>query len=227
MLRRAVELGAMEQAPGAEVELVDVAVLEQAAAEVGVPPDAVRRAAAELWAGALAPAPARWEVDQRVLVLGPDQAMDRAARLLRSQLFELRRTEPGKARWRRRADRSARWQRSFDFGGRVKLSVVEVVDVSAVPIPGDRPGALVRVAAQPVDRRPLVAAGGAVPAAAVFAGGALTAAVTGHDAFLVAGAAAGAMAGGMGLGVVGSWYRRQRRLVAELLGWLLDRIAAG
>ncbi|HET7489403.1 MAG TPA: hypothetical protein VFJ85_15860 [Acidimicrobiales bacterium] len=226
VLRRAVELGALEQPADADAALVDVGVLEQAAAEVGVPPDAVRRAAAELWAGALAPAPARLAVDQRVLPLTAEQALDRAGRVLRKQLFELRRSEAGRARWRRRVDRGARWQRSFDFGGRVKLSSVEVVTVSAVPI-GGAPGSLLRVEAEPVDRRLVVASGTALPAGFVFAGGAFTALLTGNDAFLVAGAAAGAVAGGLGLGVTASWYRRRRLLVDELMGWLLDRVETG
>ncbi|MDP9388202.1 MAG: hypothetical protein M3Q48_09920, partial [Actinomycetota bacterium] len=79
VLRRAVALDAGLVAP-AGADMIEVGVLEQAATEAGVSPDAVRQAVAELRAGALVPvtgasAPAtsgrlmgpRVAADQRVL----------------------------------------------------------------------------------------------------------------------------------------------------------------
>jgi hypothetical protein len=104
-------------------------------------------------------------------------------------------------------------QRALDLTGRVKLSSVAAITVTAVPIagagrgvdsegtgvPGPSLPSLVRVEADLANLRPVVAAGAAVPTGLAWAGGA-------------------------GLAVGRSWYRRQHRQVAELLGWLLDQV---
>lgn len=254
VLRRAVELDAGDPTVPSGSELIEVGTLEQAAAEVGLSPDAVRQAVAELRVGALAagpgrpaPAPARRLVgppvaaDQRVLTLTPEQALDRAGHALRRQLFELRRSEGGRALWRRRTDIASSVQRILDVTGRIKFSSVGSISVTAVPLPGGgraaavattvregrrsaAPLSLVRVEADLANLRPVVAAGAAVPAGVTLTAGTLISLLTGDLAFVVATGAGGVAAGGVGLGVARAWYRRQYGEVAELLGWLLDQV---
>lgn len=253
VLRRAVELDAGELEAPAGDGLIEVGILEQAAAEVGLSAGAVRQAVAELRAGALDPLAGasaratsgrlvgpRVATEQRVLALTPEQALERAGHALRRQLFELRRADAGRALWRRRSDIAASVQRVLDVTGRIKFSWVDVITVTAVPFAASGPRAdavatattrlsaplpsLVRVEADLANLRPVVAAGAAVPAGVMWAGGTLVALTTGDPIFLVAGGPGGVAAGGAALAIGRSWYRRHHRDVAELLGWLLDQV---
>lgn len=237
VLRRAVALDAGLVAP-AGADMIEVGVLEQAATEAGVSPDAVRQAVAELRAGALVPvtgasAPGtsrrlmgpRVAADQRVLGLVPEQALDRAGHALQRQLFELRRADTTRALWRRRTDIAASIQRVVDLTGRIKFSSVDAIMVTAVPVGSGGPGAsLVRVEADLANLRSVVAASAAVPAGIAWAGGTVVTLATGEPMVLAAASAGGMAAGGVGLSVGRAWYRRQHRQVGELLGWLLDQI---
>ncbi|MGH9244437.1 MAG: hypothetical protein ACRD29_09000 [Acidimicrobiales bacterium] len=237
VLRRAAELeGEGSPGDGSQTDRIDLTAVEQAAAEVGLSPAAVKRAYAELQVGSLGAqqAIARTEggiigpaavAEQRVVHLSPDEVRARAGRFLQRQTFELRRSNPEFSLWRRRSDVAASVRRAFDFSKRIKLTqpraitvhLTEVVDLA------DQPATLVRVEADlgHIKAGTAVATVG-TPTAVAAAGGVLGVLFSNDPAWVMA-AAGGwvpVTAGAVGLGRF--LYGRERRKVAELLASFLD-----
>lgn len=155
----------------------DVARLVEVGEEVGIHPEAVRRAAAEVRLGAAGdavPAPAVRTV--RIVPAGPAAAQEQLAAWLREQLFEALRDRPGLVVAGRRDDEDARRRRRRDDGHRYRLGAVSRIAVAVAAVPGG--GSALRVEAQLAAgrlRRAVVsgtaaAAGGLLLAGAVAAG---------------------------------------------------------
>lgn len=163
VLRRATELDGQAHAGRSGI---DLALIEEAAVEAGLSRESVRRAVAELRAGALALddadagstrsglGPATLTVSR--CVPGPVQAVDDILRrFLHKEQFHLRRDFGASSSWDRRQDMSARVRVSLDKGvhRRLLLREIERVEIAVVEEPGSSGGtAMVRVA---VDARPL------------------------------------------------------------------------
>lgn len=145
VLRRAAELDAAAGHVDA-AELVDAALVEEAAAEAGLSRAAVRRAIDEL---ALEPGagrgsalgPARLVVERR-LAGSVDDVTAHLHRYLRSQLLQPRRVSPTRSRWVPRQGLGAVLRRAADVGGRLLLDDVGSLDLVVTP---DGPGETVRV----------------------------------------------------------------------------------
>lgn len=162
VIRRATELDglATDGRTGLDLEL-----LEAAAVEAGLSRQSVRRAVAELRAGALAPdgdqaarrsglGPATLTVSR--CVPGPVRAVDDILRrFLHKEQFHLRRDFGASSSWDRRMDMRARVRVSLDKGvhRRLLLREIEHVEIAVVEEPGSGGGTvMVKVA---VDARPL------------------------------------------------------------------------
>ncbi|MFN2608562.1 MAG: hypothetical protein ABR511_11840 [Acidimicrobiales bacterium] len=232
VLHRAAEIDHPE--PGAD--LVAVAAVEEAAVEAGLSREAVRRALAELAAGALDPGgslgPPRLggcpTLVVRRSVPGPARAVSALVDdFLTGQLFEQRRVTGDWARWARREDLSARVKRSVDKSVQRKVVLRDArwVDV-AIGTPGpDADEALVRLEVDMAPlRRPhhaLVAWGAGLGAAATGIG-VLAAGV--HPATVAAVPAATVGLGSAGHGIGLRRFRRQVDDLETALEGFLDRV---
>lgn len=229
VLRRAAELDRQTAMPVDEG--LPVEAIEAAAAEVGLAPEAVRQAVAELRAGVLAgpvdaPADPRRVVEAAVVPLDAATASDAVARWLAAQTFQRHRGRDGVEVWRIREDWVAGVQRKFDWSASVRLKWVREVVVRVVPVEG---GTLVRLeAALATAPQQAPTIGSAVGAASGVATGAVAAALP-----LAGTVAIGTAAVATGVGAVGGWWvgRSARRLsrhrVADELSAELDRIGSG
>jgi len=211
VLRRATELDG--QGHGGQTGL-DIVLVEEAAVEAGLSRQSVRRAVAELRAGALSPdgdmetgrsglGPATMTVSR--CVPGPARAVDDILRrFLHKEQFHLRRDFGTSSTWDRRQDMGARMRVSLDKGVHRRLLLREIghVEIAVAEEPGGDGMVMVRLA---VDARPLRRA----HRVAVGRGAALGMAVSGGlalfgipDALIVL---AGATGSGVAVGhVVGS-----------------------
>lgn len=202
VLRRATELDGQAHAGSSGL---DLELLEEAAVEAGLSRESVRRAVAELRAGALAvepggsgrrfaPRPAELTLSRGVP--GPARVVDDILRrFLNKEQFHLRRDLGSTSTWDRRQDVGARLRTSLDKGvhRRLLLREIDHVEIAVVEEPGSAGGTvMVRLA---VDVRPLrrvqrVAIGqGAAVGVAAAAGGLAFFGVP--DALLVLAAATG------------------------------------
>lgn len=207
-----------------------VTAVEAAAAEVGLSPAAVRRAVAELRAGALDDEPDGTPsiVCARVVPAAADDALASVATWLRGQAMVRARDRGSEQVWRPREDVFARIQRKVDPVKRLRLIGVDEVVVRAVAVEG---GTLVRIRARltrPSTRAPRRTAGAGAAAgvaAAGFVGGLVV-----DPAVL--GAVASGVPAGAGLGVLG-WrigrarLARARHRVTEAVDGLLDELELG
>jgi hypothetical protein len=232
VLRRAAELDRATTV-GGDDDRLPVESVEAAALEVGLAPDAVRRALAELRAGMLDPAPgdaavpATQVIEAAVVPQAPEEALAAVGRWLSAQTFHRHRGRDGVEVWRAREDWIAGMQRAFDWSASVRLKDVREVVVRAVTVEG---GTLLRLEATlqgPTAAAPVVGAGGG----GVVGGGAGMAAgmlFLGGPPTVLAAAAAVA-----GVGAAGGWWagrqvrRRRSTTIADELSAGLDRIATG
>ena len=131
VIRRASELDG--QSPAAQPGL-DLVLLEEAAVEAGLSRESVRRAVAELRAGALAPelpASRRPGLGPGVVTVsrcvpGPSSAVDGILRrFLQKEQFQLRRDFGSSSSWTRRQDVPARVRVSLDKGVHRRLILRE------------------------------------------------------------------------------------------------------
>lgn len=143
VLRRAAELSPPLESLGAGPFAYDRAALEEAAAEVGIEPAAVRRALAELDAGALAPtaetAATRSTIVVRRVIARPAPAVDADARLvLRRELFRLRRDTGSRMVWVRSTALAARAVRSVNrVTGHLRLTDIPAIEVHVLAVDDD------------------------------------------------------------------------------------------
>ena len=209
--------------------LVDGAV-EQIAVEAGIDGSAVRRALAELRAGALPVAgaargrlsPARSVRVERE-VRGPRPAVERELRgWLHRQLFHEVRTFGNRTRYARRRGLLADMQRGLDLRGRLVLRRVQWVEVAVVDGPSEG-SVLVCLEADCARgtgaHRALLWGGGALGTGAVVAAGVAA------DPALLALAPVGALAGGGAGHLAGrSVHARHAGAVTTALAGRLDRL---
>ena len=153
VIRRASELDGQSPAgqPGLDLEL-----LEEAAVEAGLSRESVRRAVAELRAGALAvdhASPSRRTVLAPTLTVarcvpGPFAAVDGILRgFLAKEQFHLRRDFGTSSSWTRRQDVGARVRVQYDksIHRRLLLRDAEQVELAVVEEPGDRGMVMVKL----------------------------------------------------------------------------------
>ena len=152
VIRRASELDG--ERPGGQTGL-DLVLLEEAAVEAGLSRESVRRAVAELRAGALgAPSPASVVTVSRC-VPGPSEEVDDILRrFLHKEQFQLRRDFGARSTWTRRQDVPARVRISLDKGihRRMLLRQADQVEIAVAEEPGGKGMVMVKLA---VDVRPL------------------------------------------------------------------------
>jgi hypothetical protein len=154
VLRRATELDGQSR-PGQAG--LDLDLLEEAAVEAGLSRESVRRAVAELRAGALVPAE---PTPARRRRLGPDtvtvsrcvpgpatQVDDILRRFLSREQFHLRRDFGSSAIWTRRQDMRARVKVQYDrsIHRRLMLRDAEQVEMAVAEEPGDRGMVMVKL----------------------------------------------------------------------------------
>ena len=154
VIRRASELDG--QSPAGQPGL-DLVLLEEAAVEAGLSRESVRRAVAELRAGALVPADATPSRRRRV---GPDtvtvsrcvpgpagQVDDILRRFLAKEQFHLRRDFGSSSTWTRRQDMRARVKVQYDrsIHRRLMLRDAEQVEIAVAEEPGDRGMVMVKL----------------------------------------------------------------------------------
>lgn len=215
VIRRASELDG--QSPPGQPGL-DLVLLEEAAVEAGLSRESVRRAVAELRAGALqvpADGARRTRLGPTVVTVsrcvpGPAPAVDDILRrFLRHEQFQLRRDFGASSTWVRRQDIPARVRVSLDKGvhRRLLLRDAQEVEMAVVEEPGDRGMVMVKLA---VDVRTLrrvhrlaVGRGAGLGVAA----GALGTALLGMPEALVIVPAAAASGAGAGHLIGSSRYR--------------------
>ena len=160
VIRRATELDGQSSAGQAGLDLV---LLEEAAVEAGLSRESVRRAVAELRAGALSidSGPSRraglgsTSLTVARCVPGPFAAVDDILRrFLAKEQFHLRRDLGATSSWARRYDVGARVRIQYDksIHRRLLLRDVEQVDLAVVEEPGDQGMVMVKLA---VDVKPL------------------------------------------------------------------------
>ncbi|HEY3141338.1 MAG TPA: hypothetical protein VGJ86_09415 [Acidimicrobiales bacterium] len=237
ILRRAAELEDDGGRLGGSVtDHFDIEAVEAAASEVGLSPLAVRRALAELRAGALpevAPSPRRVApgsrlvgtrsvVETRMVRATPEVTHAALDQFLRHHNFECRRRLLNKAIYRARYDVVAYGRWLLNVGGVRRVTGVDAIEVTVEPVGGDGGGAMVRMVAtlRPGLTPLVVAASGSGVMVAGIAG--LVALVTREPAVLLVGSTAGgAMALG-GFGVRGRWRRRRGEQIGEVLAAVLD-----
>jgi hypothetical protein len=213
----------------------DAEAVEQAAAEVGLSPAAVRQAFAELRIGALPGdgrvptkradgsrvATSRFVTQQRLVERRPEAVHAAVDRFLRSQMLELRRRGGDRSLYRPRRDLVASLRRGLDFAGVIKLDGIRTVSLLVTPA-DER--TLVRLEAELASSRANVVAGAAGTGAGVAllmgVGGALAA----EPGLVIAAVPAGAAVGAGGLRVAGGRWRQRRDNVDEVLAALLDRL---
>jgi hypothetical protein len=222
VLRRASELDG--QSPAGQPGL-DLEILEEAAVEAGLSRESVRRAVAELRAGALSVdsdgRPRRTALGPPTLTVsrcvpGPLGEVDGILRrFLAKEQFHLRRDFGTASSWTRRQDVGARVKVQVDRSvhRRLLLRDAEQVELAVVDEPGDRGMVMVKLT---VDVRSLrrahrVAVGKGASAGAVAAGAGLVLFGMPVEAVLVPGALAGGAALGHRRGV-----RHYRDMVADV-----------
>ena len=153
VIRRASELDG--QSPGGQPGL-DLVLLEEAAVEAGLSRESVRRAVAELRAGALgADAPPDTVITLSRCVPGPADAVDDILRrFMHKEQFQLRRDFGERSTWTRRQDMPAKVRVSLDKGlhRRMLLREAEQVEIAVAEEPGERGMVMVKL---DVDVRPL------------------------------------------------------------------------
>jgi hypothetical protein len=237
VLHRAAEL---EAADGdADPAAYDPVAVEEAAAEVGLSPAAVRRAVAELRVGALPAEPdadpgragragrpgramvSRRVCDQRLVDLTPDAALAKVDRFLRTQMFETRRRSGDRSLYRHRNDLVAGLRRKLDFAGAIRLEGLTLVDVVVTPVEG---GTLIRIEAELAASRANVLAGSAAAGAGTTVVTGLIGAIIVEPALVIASLPAGLLVGGGGARVATARWQRRRDDVAEVLAGLLDTL---
>ncbi|MGI8808647.1 MAG: hypothetical protein ACR2KK_12520 [Acidimicrobiales bacterium] len=221
VIRRATELDGQSTDGQAGLDLV---LLEEAAVEAGLSRESVRRAVAELRAGALridSPSPKRAGLGPTSLTVsrcvpGPFAAVDDIMRrFLAKEQFHLRRDFGSSSSWTRRQDVGARVRVQYDksIHRRLLLRDAEHVELAVVEEPGDRGMVMVKLAVdvKALRRAHRVAVGQGAGAGAVVAG--LGAVVLGmpEAVVLVPGALASGVALGHRIGV-----RRYRTTVGDL-----------
>ena len=181
VIRRATELDGQSSAGQAGLDLV---LLEEAAVEAGLSRESVRRAVAELRAGALGvdsgPSPKRTGLGPTNLTVarcvpGPFAAVDDILRrFLAKEQFHLRRDLGSSSSWTRRQDVGARVRIQYDksIHRRLLLRDVEHVELAVVEEPGDRGMVMVKLAVdvKPLRRAHRVAVGQGAGAGAFAAG---------------------------------------------------------
>lgn len=232
VIRRASELDG--QLPVGQPGL-DLVLLEEAAVEAGLSRESVRRAVAELRAGAL---PASDAETRRALlgptvvtvsrcVPGPRTAVDDILRrFLRREQFRVRRDFGSSSTWVRRRDVPARVRVSLDrsVSHRLRLLEAEQVEIAVAEEPGDTGMVLVKVA---VDARPLLRAhraaigGGAGLGAAA---GAVAAALLGMPEALIVLPVAAASGAGAGHMIGASNYRSSLTDLETAIEGFLDDV---
>jgi hypothetical protein len=232
VLRRAAEL---DHRPASRSPGVDLASVEEAAAEVGLSPASVRQAVAELRAGALVPdtAPRRRVLGPPTVTVvrtvpGPAPAVrDWLHDVLARQLFCLRRDHDGHSHWERRDDLAAAVRRGLDALREHRLVLRDVERLHAVVVEepgGDGERVVVRLELDVRhvrrEQTALLASGGAL-GAAVVAG---TVMATGLDPALLVAAPLGGGIAAAGHGA-GAWiYRRRVEELTLAAEGMLDRL---
>lgn len=214
---------------------LDAASLELAAVEAGISRESVRRALAELRAGALQ----RPERQRRTLlgartvtlcrtVPGPATTVEQSLhRFLQRELFELRRDFGERTSWIPRKGLDARVRRSVDWGiqRRLVLRDVQEVGLSVVEEPGSHGGrVLVRF---DIDVLATRRAQGWVVGSAAVAGGVVAAgggAAIGPEPALLITTAAGAGLAGLGHRFGSALYRNRVGDIESAVGGVLDNL---
>ncbi len=213
----------------------DTEAVEQAAAEVGLSPAAVRQAVAELRIGALPggravptkrvdrnrAAASRFVTQQRLVDRRPEAVHAAVDRFLRSQMLELRRRSGDRSLFRPRRDLVAGLRRGLDFAGAIKLDGIRTVSLLVTPA-DER--TLVRLEAELASSRGNVVAGAAGTGAGVALVMGLAGALAAEPGLVIAAVPAGAAVGAGGLRVAGGRWRQRRDDVDEVLAALLDRL---
>ena len=151
VIRRASELDG--QSPVGRPGL-DLVLLEEAAVEAGLSRESVRRAVAELRAGALgSPTPANLVTVSRCVPGPAEEVDDILRRFLHKEQFQLRRDFGTRSTWTRRQDVPAKVRISLDKGihRRMLLREAEQVEVAVAEEPGEKGMVMVKVA---VDAKP-------------------------------------------------------------------------
>ena len=232
VIRRASELDG--QSPAAQPGL-DLVLLEEAAVEAGLSRESVRRAVAELRAGALAPevpqsrrpglGPSVVTVSR--CVPGPSSAVDGILRrFLQKEQFQLRRDFGLGSSWTRRQDVPARVRVSFDRGVRRRFILREAdqVEIAVADEPGDAGMVMVKVAvdAGPLRRAHRLALGRG--AGLGVAAGALGTALLGMPEALLVLPAAAASGAGAGHVIASSRYRTRVEDLQTALEGFLDGV---
>lgn len=233
VMRRAAELDS-ESALPVPVDGIDPRVVEAAAIEAGLSPQAVRQALAEVMhpdeslpdayknGGRL---PGRDLVMVREVPGTPQQVEDRIGRYLHSQLFERQRIFADGSRWAPHKGWVAEIKRGIDPKGRLVLNQINAITVSVAPVddpPADR--VVVRIGLDLSSVRSIHRAwltGGAATGAAVVG---TTGVLVGVDPLLLASlpVAGGLTAGGH---FVGRWSVQQEiEKVHTAVAGLLDRL---
>ena len=153
----------------------DVAGLEAVAGEVGIAPEAVRQAVAEVRLGAAAPTGAEVVRRTRLVRVSAADAQSSLSSWLREQLLDPVRERPGAARFDRRTDAEADVKRRRDDRHRYRLTTVERVEVAVASLPGGGTAVLLDATLRTTRhrdaiRRAAVAAPGTWVAGALVAG---------------------------------------------------------
>ena len=233
VIRRATELDGQSPAGGPGLDLV---LLEEVAVEAGLSRESVRRAVAELRAGALSPPDPRGTrrprrpptvVTVSRCVPGPQAEVDDILRrFLDQEQFQLRRDFGARSTWARREDMRARVRISLDksIHRRLLLREAEQVEIGVADEPGDRGMVLVKLA---VDVRPLRRAHRLAVGRGLGLGGAVGAlglAVVGMSESLVLVPAALGSGAGVGHLIGSSRYRAGVDDLKTALEGFLDRL---
>ena len=233
---RAAEID-LHQSPQSPATLLDEEAMVEIGAAVGLSPAAIRQAVAEHHAGALVPAvvaPDTWvgprvAVAEQRLTGDPDRLRRAVERDLERQWFRKVRDQDGHSVWAARTDLPARVARRVDFRHRLVLDGVSAVRLTTVPCGADE--VVVRLEADPAERRTTLGwkvagttAGGATVGAVLAAlfgvdSGALEVA---SELVLFVVPTAGAGAGGVSA-ARRSYLAQLRRLTDDLAG-TLDRL---
>ncbi len=225
---RAAELD-LEASPGAPQTLLDEEALVEIGTAVGLSPEAVRRAVAEHRAGALVPAtdsPATW-VGPRLVVA--ERRFDGDAALLRHRIdrdlerqwFRKVRDQDERSVWCARSDLPARVGRKVDFRHRLVLQGVSGLVVTSVDCADE--GVVVRVEADPAERRSGLGWVVAAAATGSATAGAILALLLGLDPALLLALPAAGVGGGGGVALARRTYLLQVRRLGDELEGLLDR----
>jgi hypothetical protein len=233
VLRRATELDG--QSPAGQPGL-DLVVLEEAAVEAGLSRESVRRAVAELRAGALAP---EGPVDGRGRGLGPavvtvsrcvrgpvSAVDDILRRFLGQERFQLRRDFGASSTWTRREDMRSRVRVSLDKSlyRRMLLRDADQVEIAVAEEPGDRGMVMVRLAVdvKSLRRGHRLAVGRGLGVGTAVGG--LGLALFGMPEALVVVPAAAASGGGLGHLIGSSRYRTTVEDLRTSLEGFLDGV---